>query len=243
MERISPALQLDRCARSPLPSRRAILRGGLGVGLAAVLAACAGSQSAPGGAGGGGTTGGQPVKLVQLSRRAGGSEGYTLQQKLADDYHRVAPNVTIEVVPGTVPQEQIVVRHAGGDPVDFVENDWGIWVDLAEGKVIEDLTPYFVRDKIDPNTFLGESLLTYTYQNRRYAVPVSMSVDGLFYNEELFQANNVPPPPQNPADRTWTMEKFLEVAVKLTKPGEQWGFGGSYNCFNTNGVTDGTYFG
>ncbi len=243
MERISPALQLDRCARSPLPSRRAILRGGLGVGLAAVLAACAGSQSAPGGAGSGGTAGGQPVKLVQLSRRAGGSEGYTLQQKLADDYHRVAPNVTIEVVPGTVPQEQIVVRHAGGDPVDFVENDWGIWVDLAEGKVIEDLTPYFVRDKIDPNTFLGESLLTYTYQNRRYAVPVSMSVDGLFYNEELFQANNVPPPPQNPADRTWTMEKFLEVAVKLTKPGEQWGFGGSYNCFNTNGVTDGTYFG
>jgi ABC-type glycerol-3-phosphate transport system substrate-binding protein len=39
------------------------------------------------------------------------------------------------------------------------------------------------------------------------------------------------------------MERFLDVAKKLTKPGEQWGFGGNYNCFNTNGVTDGTYFG
>ena len=44
--------------------------------------------------------------------------------------------LTIEVVPGAIPQEQLVVRHAGGDPVDLVENDWGIYVDLAEGSVV-----------------------------------------------------------------------------------------------------------
>jgi multiple sugar transport system substrate-binding protein len=185
----------------------------------------------------------QPVKLVQLSRRAGGTEAFSLQEKLVADYKTVAPHVTIEVVPGTIPQEQLVVRHAGGDPVDFVENDWGIWVDLAEGKVIEDLTAYFSKDKIEANAFVGEALTSYTFQNRRYALPVSMSVDALFYNEDLFRAAGVAPPPQDPNDRSWTLEKFLDSAKKLTKPGEQWGFGGAYNCFNTNGVTDGTYYG
>jgi len=184
-----------------------------------------------------------PVKLVQLSRRAGGSEAVTLQQRVMDDYKKVAPNVTVEVVPGTVPQEQLVVRHAGGDPVDFVENDWGVWVDLADGKVVEDLTAYFTRDKVDPNIFLGESLASYTYQNRRYAVPVSMSVDGLWYNGDLFQASGVQLPPQDPNDRSWNLDKFLDTARKLSKPGQQYGFGGSYNCFGTLGVTDGTYYG
>jgi multiple sugar transport system substrate-binding protein len=220
-------------------SRRAVVQGA-GAGTLAVLAACrpatGGEPPAAGGAK-------QPVKLVQLSRRQGGTEAFNLQLKLADDYKKVAPHVTIEVVPGTIPQEQLVVRHAGGDPVDFVENDWGIWVDLAEGKVIEDLTSYYSRDKVDPNIFVGEALTTYTHQNKRYALPVSMSVDGLFYNEDLFRAAGLPLPPQDPNDRSWTMEKFLDVARRLTKPGQQWGFGGAYNCFNTNGVTDGTYFG
>jgi ABC-type glycerol-3-phosphate transport system substrate-binding protein len=218
-----------------------MVRSALGTGAAAVLAAC-GAQGANG-TDAQPAANKQPVTLTQLSRRAGGSEGFTLQQKLMDDYKKVAPHVTIEVVPGTIPQEQLVIRHTGGDPTDFVENDWGIWVDLADGKVIEDLTPYFTKDKIDANVFLGEALTTYTLQNKRWALPVSMSVDGLYYNEDLFRANNIPLPPQDPNDKSWTMEKFLDTAVKLTKKGQQqWGFGGAYNCFNTNGVTDGTYF-
>lgn len=209
-----------------------------GVGLLAACGAPTATNEAPTQ-----TANTQPVKLVQLSRRQGGTEAFTLQEKLVADYKKVAPNVTIEVVPGTIPQEQLVVRHAGGDPVDFVENDWGAWVDLAEGKVIEELTPYYSRDKIDPNIFVGEALTTYTYQNKRYALPVSMSVDGLFYNEDLFKASGIALPPQDPNDKSWTMDKFLDTAKKLTKGNEQWGFGGSYNCFNTNGVTDGTYYG
>lgn len=224
------------------PTRRSMARWLAGTGVAGFLAACgAQGSSAPQGQA---SQSKQPVKLAQLSRRASGTEGLTLQQKLVDDYKQVAPNVTIEVVPGTVPQEQLVIRHTGGDPTDFVENDWGIWVDLADGKVIEDLTSYFTRDKIDPNMFVGEALTTYTHQNKRWAVPVSMSVDGLFYNEDLFRANNIPLPPQDPNDKSWTMDKFLDTAVRLTKAQQQqWGFGGAYNCFNTNGVTDGTYFG
>lgn len=221
-------------------TRRRVLRVALGTGATAAVTACGGPQGS--GTEAPRTQSAQPIKLVQLSRRAGGTEGLALQQKLMDDFRKVAPNVSVDIVPGTIPQEQLVVRHAGGDPVDFVENDWGAWVDLAEGKVIEDLTPYFTRDKLDPSQFVGESLTSYTHQNRRYAVPVSMSVDGLFYNEDLLIGAGVPLPPQDP-NKPWTMDQFLDQAKKLTKAGEQWGFGGNYNCFNTNGVTDGTYYG
>jgi ABC-type glycerol-3-phosphate transport system substrate-binding protein len=96
---------------------------------------------------------------------------------------------------------------------------------------------------VDAGSFVGEALTSYTYGNKRYALPVSMSVDGLFYNADLFRAAGVALPPQDPGDRSWTMEKFLDTARRLTKPGDTFGFGGSYNCFNTAGVTDGTYFG
>jgi ABC-type glycerol-3-phosphate transport system substrate-binding protein len=228
-------------------SRRALLGKHAGLGAVALLAACGGPTGGGSGEGGAaGQAGGAkaPVTLVQLSRRQGGTEAFGLQEKLVADYKaQVAPHVTIEVVPGTIPQEQLVVRAAGGDPVDFVENDWGTWIDLADGRVIEDLTPYFTRDKIDPNSFVGEALTTYSVQNKRYGLPVSMSVDGLFYNEDLFRAAGIAPPPQDAADRSWTMEKFLDTARRLTRGADQFGFGGAYNCFNTAGVTDGTYFG
>ncbi|CAA9216206.1 MAG: hypothetical protein AVDCRST_MAG77-216 [uncultured Chloroflexi bacterium] len=222
-------------------TRRGFLGGSAAALPGVLLVACGGTTASTTEVPRAQTTG--PVKLVQLSRRAGGTEALTLQQKVMDDFKQAAPNVTVEVVPGTVPQEQLVVRHAGGDPVDFVENDWGVWVDLADGKVVEDLTPYFTRDKMDAGAFLGEALTSYTYQNKRYAMPVSMSVDGLWYNDDLFRAGGVKPPPQDPNDRSWTLDKFMETARQLSKPGQQFGFGGSYNCFPTLGVTDGTYYG
>ena len=242
MERAQPE-------RAHGPTRRALLKAGLAwgaIGGSGVLVSCAGTDGGGGGAGPAAPSGGTkaPVRLIQLSRRQGGTEAFGLQEKLVADYKaQAAPHVTIEVVPGTIPQEQLVVRAAGGDPVDFVENDWGTWIDLADARMIEDLTPYFTRDRVDPGSFVGEALTTYSFQSKRYALPVSMSVDGLFYNLDLFRAAGVAPPPQDPADRSWTMEKFLDSARRLTKGPDQFGFGGAYNCFNTAGVTDGTYYG
>lgn len=39
------------------------------------------------------------------------------------------------------------------------------------------------------------------------------------------------------------MDAFLEHAQKLTRPPDQFGFGGAINAYNVAGVTDGTYFG
>ena len=84
-------------------TRRAVMSGGA-ASFAGVVGAACGAPSASTTTDAPEAQSAQPVKLVQLSRRAGGSEAVTLQQRLMDDFTKVAPNVTVEVVPGTVPQ-------------------------------------------------------------------------------------------------------------------------------------------
>jgi multiple sugar transport system substrate-binding protein len=73
-------------------------------------------------------------------------------------------------------------------------------------------------------------------------MPVSISADAMAYNLDLFEASGVKPPPQDPDDRSWTMDAFLDTAKKLTKGTQQFGFGGSYTC-GVNWMNAPTYFG
>jgi ABC-type glycerol-3-phosphate transport system substrate-binding protein len=64
------------------------------------------------------------------------------------------------------------------------------------------------------------------------------------YNLDLFEANGLKLPPQDPDDRSWTMDAFLETATKLTKEPAQFGFGGSFTPDPVQEWLNGpTYFG
>ncbi len=144
---------------------------------------------------------------------------------------------------GTLAKEKFTIAVAGGQPMDLVQNTWGVWTDMSEGGQITELTPFYKRDKIALSDFFEGAIQAYTVDGKTWALPASVSSDALFYNVDLFKANNIPEPPQNPEDKTWTMEKFLDVAQKLTRSSEQFGFGGSVSSFNVQGLSCGTYFG
>ena len=50
---------------------------------------------------------------------------------------------------------------------------------------------------------------------------MTISADAMAYNLDLFEAAGVKAPPQDPDDRSWTMEAFLDYARKLTKGTQQ----------------------
>ncbi|GEM_PF-509195 len=202
--------------------------------VASSSAATAAASSAPAGKG---------VTLQQASRLTGGSDAIQYAQTLYADFNKESPNIKVELTPGVDPQQIMLTRHAGGSPLDFVENDWGTWSNLASKQVVGELTPYFSQAKIPLSTFAPEAVNNYSLQNKVYGLPVSMSVDALAYNVDLFDANGIPHPPVDPQDTTWTMEKFQEIAQKLTKGTDQFGFSGSANGYDGGGCTDGTYFG
>jgi multiple sugar transport system substrate-binding protein len=69
----------------------------------------------------------------------------------------------------------------------------------------------------------------YQSDGKQWGMPVSMSVDALTYNLDLFDAAGLKYPPLNPDDKSWTMEVFLEYAQRLTRGREQFGFSGSFS--------------
>jgi ABC-type glycerol-3-phosphate transport system substrate-binding protein len=165
------------------------------------------------------------------------------EQALYADITKLHPDIQVEVSGGNDIEQIVLTRHAGGLPVDFFENDFGTWSDLATKDVVAELTPYFATAKINLDIFAPEAVQNYSLQGKTYGLPVSMSVDALAYNVDLFDANGLPHPPVDPKDPSWTMERFQEVAQKLTNGSDQFGFGGSANGYDSGGITDGTYFG
>ena len=141
-------------------------------------------------------------------------------------------------------RQNIPILFAAGTPVGLFENTWGTWLQFVEGDLIVSLTPLMNRDKIDPYaTFIAEGVDFTSHRGETYGFPASMSVDSYAYNKNLFDEAGLEYPPLDPADASWTMERFIDTAEKLTKGTEQFGMRRGYTGFNTFGIGDGTFFG
>jgi multiple sugar transport system substrate-binding protein len=227
----------------PRPTRRRFRTTGatLAIGSGALAAACgATSEPAP-------TTSKGPLKSTFYTVFASG-EPWDRYQAFWTNFTKEYPNLQVEMRPGTgnyqTHREKILLEHVAGDAADFYDNGWGPWTDMVDKGVIMDLMPYVKRDKIDLNKdFITETVNAYTYDGKFWAMLHAVSGDSLAVNKRLLQNASLPLPPTNPEDRSWTMEKFLEYAQKMTRAPEQFGFGGAINAYNVCGVTDGTYFG
>ena len=186
-------------------------------------------------------------RVTYLSSSPGGDTRQTEEQKLFGDFNTQHPKLQVDVLVGaggwSQAKEKFIVSAASGQPLDLTQNGWGVWTDLSDGGVITDLTPFFKRDKVNLSDFIDGAVQAYTIDGKTWAMPVSLSADALFYNADLFTAAGLPVPPQNPEDKTWTVEKFLELATKLTKGTDQFGYGGSVSSSNNQGLSCGTYFG
>ncbi len=141
-------------------------------------------------------------------------------------------------------RQNIPILFAAGTPVGLFENTWGTWLQFVEGDLIVSLTPLMNRDKVDPYaTFIAEGVDFTSHRGETYGFPASMSVDSYAYNKNLFDEAGLEYPPLDPADASWTMERFIDTAEKLTKGTEQFGMRRGYTGFNTFGIGDGTFFG
>jgi multiple sugar transport system substrate-binding protein len=226
-------------------TRRGVVTRAAALGTAAAwLAGCGAAGGAPAPA----ASSSAPAHLVYLSPAASGGR-LDLESQLFKDFNQSRPkgDIVVDAVAGPgswdTLREKFIVSQAGGQPISMVQNGWGGWMDLSEGGSIVELTPYFKRDKVDPKLFIAEAIGTYEDGAKLWGMPVSVSVDAIAYNMDLFDKAGLKYPPVNLDDKTWTMEKFLEYAQKLTNLPDQAGFGGSISGDDNGGITEGTFFG
>ena len=158
------------------------------------------------------------------------------------------PHIAVDLVPsggwGEV-RTKFYAAQAAGDPINIMENGWSAVLTTFETGVTIDLAPFFTRDKIDPEaTFAAPAIGMWTVEGKILGMPITMSVDSMAYNVDLFEANGINPLPVDLDDTDWNMETFLDLATKLTNDDRtQFGHGGGITCSNGGGIGTGTYWG
>jgi multiple sugar transport system substrate-binding protein len=138
-------------------------------------------------------------------------EWQTTYQKIADAYMEKNPDVVIEIL--NVPQdgyvEKILTSIAAGVAPDVIT--YWFAADMAEDGFLEDLTPYFERDGLDPNEMWFPSARARAeYQGRYYSVPRDAVYLTFVYNEEIFDNAGVPYPTPD-----WTPEEMRDILRQI----------------------------
>jgi multiple sugar transport system substrate-binding protein len=176
------------------------------VAIAAVLAGVAGLAAA-------GIAGGahraSPTKLTVWVGWSAGKELVTFK-KVAAEYDKQHPDVTLDVVGGIVDQKIVAAIRAGQAP-DVVSsfNSYNVGI-YCGTKAWLDLKPFMDKSHISESIFPPATLYYTQYAGTRCALPLLADVYGLYYNKALFKKAGLTAPPR-------TMSELTRYAKKLTQ--------------------------
>jgi multiple sugar transport system substrate-binding protein len=226
-------------ARLKHPTRRVALR--TGVAAAPLWTAACGGPASPAAPTGKSAA---PVTLTMITDRTAGD--LDAQKALFARFTQEQPHVTFELSPnppGQAARDRVKIMAQGGTPPDFWETTRAAFGDMLLLNMIAPISDFIRRDRIPfERMFVPDHVDHITVQGKVYGWPIVISADALAFNKDLFDARGLPHPPTNADDKTWTMEKFLDVAQKLTRnDGQQFGFGGTRSGFAR--LADGTNWG
>jgi multiple sugar transport system substrate-binding protein len=125
------------------------------------------------------------------------------------DYHKLHPNVTVDVT-GGINDNKIVAAIRAGSPPDVVSsfNSYNVGVYCGTGGWI-DLSPFLKKAGISTDQFPAATNYYTQYGGKKCALPLLADTYGLYYNKGLFKKAGISGPPK-------TMSELLADAKKLT---------------------------
>jgi ABC-type glycerol-3-phosphate transport system substrate-binding protein len=197
-----------------MATRRRVVMGGTVLAGGALAAACGAPR---GGARPANTL--APANLVFLDPD-GAALGDTKQAATAEFAGRF-PGVKAERVfgDGSATFDKIQTMIAGGTQLDVFWS-WGYWKNAmaARGTLVafDDFLRKEPKDSYT-KTWSPGAVESTKYQGKTYGYVTQIGVPGLLVNEELFKQAGVPLPPRGYKDQTWTLDRLLEAARKITR--------------------------
>ncbi len=157
----------------------------------------------------GGARQASPTKLTVWVGWSAGKELITFK-KVAAEYDKAHPDVTLDVVGGIVDQKIVAAIRAGQAPdvvSSFNSYDVGIYCGT---KAWLDLTPFLQKSHISTSIFPSATMYYTQYGGTRCALPLLADTYGLYYNKALFKKAGITAPPK-------TISELTADAKKLTK--------------------------
>src|SRR5689334_10146532 len=136
-------------------------------------------------------------------------------------WQKAHPDIFVKVL--NIRQEDIAVKReamiSAGEQLDVWSTNWGgdgFASDRARG-LITDLTPLIDRDKYDLSDFIPDVLKIYQSEGKQWGIPFLTTGSYIYYNMKLFDDAKIPYPPTDWDDKSWTWDKFVQIAKQLTK--------------------------
>jgi multiple sugar transport system substrate-binding protein len=191
-----------------MSSVRTLGLGTLGALLCAVAVACGGSGERTSGS----------VRFLVFGDPAEIKAYRTLIEAFEDE----EPEIEVELVEAS-DRDDLVARLssslAGGSPPDLFLMNYRFYGQYAARDVLEPLGPYVDRSsKFDEGDFYPQALEAFRWQDELMCLPQNISSLVLYYNRDLFERFEVPPPRDG---MRWN--ELVDKAQKLTrdKDGQQ----------------------
>lgn len=143
-----------------------------------------------------------------------GNKYFWLEEKI-EEFEAAHEGVEIELVqvPWAEMPDKLGVNIAGQSWPDIAPVDISgsaVSIDHIEQGVVEPLNDFFTEDEL--RDFYDNALDAYTYNDKLYGIPNSLTVHSMLLNLDLFEEVGVEPP----ANGEWTWDEFVETAEKLT---------------------------
>ncbi len=143
------------------------------------------------------------------------------ERTLIKEFESKNPNIKINliIVKWDDFEPKLNAMFAAGTPPD-IWSHWGAsgFMDYYIRGMIADLTPFIEKEKFDLSDFIPEVLNLYKVGGRIYGLPcLTCGGSFLYYHKGLFDKAGLAHPPTDWEDKTWTTDKFLDYARKLTR--------------------------
>jgi multiple sugar transport system substrate-binding protein len=136
-------------------------------------------------------------------------------------FQKAHPEICLKIL--SINQDDIAVKReamiAAGEQLDVWSTNWGgdgFASDRARG-LITDLTPLIQKDKFDTSVFIPDVLKVYQSEGKQWGLPFLTTGSYVYYNKKMFDDAKIPYPPVDWDDTSWTWQKFVDTAKKLTK--------------------------
>lgn len=208
---------------SSLISRRSMLKGSAVVGAGALLAACAAtpapSQGEPAAAATQAPSEGAPAAAGTKTKLVVEWPQYTPAktrwgESAFESYMEAFPDIEIEPMYNTNPDEKLTVAIAGGTPPDVAWHGSG-WPKWAVEGVFMPLDELFNANNVDKGIFFDVAVSGLTWDGKLSAMPLGLLSCVVANNLGMYEAAGVEPPAES---GEWTFDDLITWGPSMTDP-------------------------
>lgn len=149
------------------------------------------------------------------------SADHAFVEQLVPDFEKTHPTIKVKIE--KAPYEQFdskLQTMIAGKTAPDVTSHWGYggFSEYYNKDMLLDLTDIMKADSFNAaDYFLPESMMKiYQIKGRTYGIPLNSYVTMMLYNKDMFDKAKLPYPTADYEDKSWTFDKMVEEAKKLT---------------------------